>query len=121
MAGDLGWPSCLVDVSFNIIFDGFIDMSFNILFDGFSDVSFNILFDGFIDLSFNILFDGFPVQCRIESITYTACGNSTNKKDAQANCANDMCQYLVRTKEMNAAEVPNLAVSFSHPDVHVFC
>lgn len=35
-------------------------------------------------------------------------GNSTNKKDAQSNAARDFIQYLVRTGELNAAEVPAL-------------
>ena len=53
----------------------------------------------------------FYFQCRIEGITYVAAGNSTNKKDAQSNAANDMCQYLVRTGQMRKEDVPNLAVS----------
>lgn len=33
-------------------------------------------------------------------------GNSTNKKDAQANAARDFCQYLVRQGQMKADEIP---------------
>lgn len=33
-------------------------------------------------------------------------GNSTNKKDAQANAARDFCQYLVRQGEMKAEDIP---------------
>jgi hypothetical protein len=39
---------------------------------------------------------------------YAAIGNSTNKKDAQGNAARDFAQYLVRTKEIQAHEVPGL-------------
>lgn len=41
-------------------------------------------------------------------------GNSTNKKDAQANAARDFVNYLVRVGEMNAAEVPALGVSYKN-------
>lgn len=41
------------------------------------------------------------------SYPYTACGNSTNKKDAQSNAARDFVQYLVRQGTMNSADVPN--------------
>ena len=40
---------------------------------------------------------------------YTAAGNSTNKKDAQANAARDMIQFLVRQGQIAAAEVPDIA------------
>ena len=45
-------------------------------------------------------------QVRIENFNYTGMGNSTNKKDAQSNAARDFVNYLVRTGEMNAADVP---------------
>lgn len=38
---------------------------------------------------------------------YVGAGNSTTKKDAQANAANDFVQYLVRQGVMNPGEVPN--------------
>lgn len=37
-------------------------------------------------------------------------GNSTNKKDAQTNAARDFVNFLVRIGEVNAAEVPTVAV-----------
>jgi len=46
------------------------------------------------------------VQCRIPGFDYVAAGNSTNKKDAQANAAKDMVQYLVRVGRLSAGEVP---------------
>ena len=38
---------------------------------------------------------------------YVGAGNSTSKKDAQANAANDFVQYLIRQKVMSPEEVPN--------------
>ncbi|XP_020318158.2 ATP-dependent RNA helicase A isoform X1 [Oncorhynchus kisutch] len=61
----------------------------------------------------------FLCEVRIEGFNYTGMGNSTNKKDAQANAARDFVNYLVRVGEMNAAEVPALGASgpdFSVPD-----
>jgi len=37
----------------------------------------------------------FFLQLSVPSFSYTAIGNSTNKKDAQTNAAIDFCQYLV--------------------------
>ena len=37
---------------------------------------------------------------------YVACGNSTSKKDSQANAAKDFINYLLRTGEMLPNEVP---------------
>uniref|UniRef100_A0A8C7IK65 RNA helicase n=1 Tax=Oncorhynchus kisutch TaxID=8019 RepID=A0A8C7IK65_ONCKI len=54
----------------------------------------------------------FLCEVRIEGFNYTGMGNSTNKKDAQANAARDFVNYLVRVGEMNAAEVPALGVSY---------
>ena len=45
-------------------------------------------------------------QCCIAGFDYTSVGNSTSKKDAQANAAKDMVQYLVRIGQINAIEVP---------------
>lgn len=39
-------------------------------------------------------------------------GNSINKKDAQANAARDLVNYLARAGEMNADEVQALGVSY---------
>ncbi|CAL8277572.1 unnamed protein product [Lota lota] len=58
----------------------------------------------------------FLCEVRIESFNYTGMGNSTNKKDAQSNAARDFVNYLVRTGEMSAAEVPALGASVSVPD-----
>ncbi|KAH9505328.1 ATP-dependent RNA helicase A [Bulinus truncatus] len=43
---------------------------------------------------------------RVESFDYVGAGNSTNKKDAQANAAKDFIQYLVRIGRMSADDVP---------------
>lgn len=37
-------------------------------------------------------------------------GNSTNKKDAQTNAARDFVNFLVRIGELNATDVPTVAV-----------
>lgn len=50
---------------------------------------------------------------RIEGYNYIGMGNSTNKKDAQANAARDFVNYLVRTKEVSPGEVPALGVSIT--------
>lgn len=47
----------------------------------------------------------------MEGFDYVAIGNSTSKKDAQANAARDFVQYLVRIGKMATSEVP-AAVSF---------
>ena len=47
-------------------------------------------------------------ELRVDGFAYAAIGNSTSKKDAQANAARDFCQYLVRTNEVQAEEVPGL-------------
>ena len=38
-----------------------------------------------------------------------ACGNSTNKKDSQANAAKDFVNYLIRQGQMMPNEVPQEA------------
>uniref|UniRef100_A0A8C2ZET2 RNA helicase n=1 Tax=Cyclopterus lumpus TaxID=8103 RepID=A0A8C2ZET2_CYCLU len=48
----------------------------------------------------------FMCEVSPSSYSYTGMGNSTNKKDAQTNAARDFVNYLVRTGEMSAAEVP---------------
>ncbi|CDQ68495.1 unnamed protein product [Oncorhynchus mykiss] len=60
----------------------------------------------------------FLCEVRIDRFNYTGMGNSTNKKDSQANAARDLVNYLVGAGEMNAAEVQALGVSvpdFSEP------
>lgn len=49
----------------------------------------------------------------MDGFSYTGMGNSTNKKDAQANAARDFVNFLVRVGELNAADVPAIGVSFS--------
>ncbi|XP_023930894.1 ATP-dependent RNA helicase A protein [Lingula anatina] len=49
----------------------------------------------------------FMCEVRIDGHSYVGCGNSTNKKDAQANAARDFVQYLVRSGLVNQSEVPS--------------
>ena len=51
----------------------------------------------------------FLCELRAPGFDYTACGNSTNKKDAQANAAKDFVAYLVRQGRMQGSEVPSAA------------
>ncbi|ESO96009.1 hypothetical protein LOTGIDRAFT_116243 [Lottia gigantea] len=51
----------------------------------------------------------FKCEVRVEGFDYIAVGNSTNKKDAQANAARDFCQHLVRQGLMAPAELPDFA------------
>lgn len=53
----------------------------------------------------------FSLKVRVEGYSYIGMGNSTSKKDAQTNAARDFVNYLVRTKEIHASEVPSLGVS----------
>ena len=39
-------------------------------------------------------------------MSYVGAGNSTSKKDAQANAARDFCNFLVRTGEMKQEDIP---------------
>lgn len=48
----------------------------------------------------------FLCQLSVTGYNYVACGNSTNKKDAQSNAAKDFIMFLVRQGEINSAEVP---------------
>lgn len=48
----------------------------------------------------------FKCELRVEGLDYVGVGNSTSKKDAQANAARDFVQFLVRTGKMNAADMP---------------
>ena len=41
---------------------------------------------------------------------YVGVGNSTSKKDSQANAARDFVQFLVRQGEVTAGEVPDFQV-----------
>ncbi|XP_050389474.1 ATP-dependent RNA helicase A isoform X3 [Patella vulgata] len=49
----------------------------------------------------------FKCEVRVEGLDYVGVGNSTNKKDAQANSAKDFCQHLVRQGQMAASEIPD--------------
>lgn len=48
----------------------------------------------------------FLCEVRVEGFSYVGAGNSTNKKDAQANAAKDFVNYLVRQALVNAKDVP---------------
>ncbi|KAJ8980233.1 hypothetical protein NQ317_003741 [Molorchus minor] len=48
----------------------------------------------------------FLCEVRVAGYNYVGAGNSTNKKDAQANAAKDFVSFLVRQGLINSAEVP---------------
>lgn len=52
----------------------------------------------------------FLCELRVNGIAYVGAGNSTNKKDAEKNAARDFVNFLVRTGEMNANDVPATAI-----------
>lgn len=52
----------------------------------------------------------FLCEVRVSGIPYTGAGNSTNKKDAEKNAARDFINFLVRTGELNASDVPANAI-----------
>lgn len=52
----------------------------------------------------------FLCEVRVSNYNYVGVGNSTNKKDAQANAAKDFVQFLIRQGEVNESEVPDLHV-----------
>ncbi|KAG9343499.1 hypothetical protein JZ751_013665, partial [Albula glossodonta] len=58
----------------------------------------------------------FTCEVRVDGFSYTGMGNSTNKKDAQANAARDFVNYLVRVGQVNASEVPALGACAPVPD-----
>ncbi|KAG2461822.1 DHX9 helicase, partial [Polypterus senegalus] len=58
----------------------------------------------------------FLCEVRVDGFNYTGMGNSTNKKDAQANAARDFVNYLVRTGEVKASEVPVLGAAVPDSD-----
>lgn len=43
-------------------------------------------------------------------IPYTGAGNSTTKKEAEKNAARDYINFLVRTGQLNASDVPATAI-----------
>ncbi|KAL8568221.1 hypothetical protein ACOMHN_027744 [Nucella lapillus] len=50
----------------------------------------------------------FKCELRVEGLEYVAIGNSTSKKDAQANAARDFVNFLVRIGKIDANEVPSV-------------
>ncbi len=54
----------------------------------------------------------FKCEVRIGSLSYIGIGNSTNKKDAQSNAALDFCQFLVRSGQLNQADLPVVDVMY---------
>jgi ATP-dependent RNA helicase A len=52
----------------------------------------------------------FKCEVTVSGINYIGIGNSTNKKDAQTNCALDFCQYLVRQGIMNENDLPKVSL-----------
>ena len=46
------------------------------------------------------------LQLRVEGMDYVGVGNSTSKKDAQANAARDFVNFLVRIGKMDGKDVP---------------
>ncbi|CAF0903640.1 unnamed protein product [Brachionus calyciflorus] len=50
----------------------------------------------------------FKCECQVDGFSYIGVGNSTNKKDSQANAALDFCQFLVRTGHLNQNDLPKV-------------
>lgn len=48
----------------------------------------------------------FLCEVRIPGLTYVGAGNSTTKKDAEKNAARDFVNFLVRTGQLAASDVP---------------
>lgn len=53
----------------------------------------------------------FKCEVQVAGFDYIGVGNSTNKKDAQANAARDMVNYLVRLGHIKQADVPGMEPS----------
>ena len=65
------------------------------------------VFTNWFALPLKVLYlETFLLQCRVDSFDYVACGNSTTKKEAQANAAKDFVQYLVRVGRLAAKDIP---------------
>ena len=47
-------------------------------------------------------------QVQIAGFDYLGVGNSTNKKDAQANAARDMVNYLARLGHIKQSDIPGM-------------
>lgn len=56
----------------------------------------------------------FRCELTVEGLPYVGLGNSTNKKDAQANAARDFGNFLVREGLINSSELPNISVSLKN-------
>uniref|UniRef100_A0A183BNC8 DRBM domain-containing protein n=1 Tax=Globodera pallida TaxID=36090 RepID=A0A183BNC8_GLOPA len=52
----------------------------------------------------------FICQLTVPGINYVGLGNSTSKKDSQANAARDFGLFLVREGFINASEIPQLQI-----------
>nr|XP_054765794.1 dosage compensation regulator-like [Lytechinus pictus] len=50
----------------------------------------------------------FLCEVRVPTYSYVGIGNSTSKKDSQANAAKDFLNFLVRSGELNSKDVPLL-------------
>lgn len=48
----------------------------------------------------------FLCEVRVDTITYVGAGNSTTKKEAQMNASKDFVNFLVRSGQIDASEVP---------------
>lgn len=48
----------------------------------------------------------FLCEVRVQGISYVGAGNSTNKKDAEKNAARDFINFLVRSGQINASDIP---------------
>uniref|UniRef100_H2YB32 RNA helicase n=1 Tax=Ciona savignyi TaxID=51511 RepID=H2YB32_CIOSA len=57
----------------------------------------------------------FMCEVRVDGIPYVGIGNSTNKKDAQANAAYDFANYLVRAGKIESHELPSKIMPSSMP------
>lgn len=51
------------------------------------------------------------IKCRLKGYDHVGVGNSTSKRDAMSNAAMDMVEFLIRTKVLEASQVPKFAVS----------
>lgn len=52
----------------------------------------------------------FLCEVRVTGMPYVGAGNSTNKKDAEKNAARDFINFLVRSGEIDASDVPANAI-----------
>ncbi|XP_072177785.1 ATP-dependent RNA helicase A protein-like [Diadema setosum] len=57
----------------------------------------------------------FLCEVRVPTYSYVGAGNSTNKKDAQANAAKDFLMFLVRNGELQSSDLPALEAPVASP------